>query len=885
MRWHKDAWLAMVLLLVPGLLAGSPQGASIAPAAPAMRVHLDNGTLRGDFEYSLVVGTFYEWNTDPTAVPGLMNEVTARTGIRATVHSTPISLDEERIGRNPFLIMTGNRFFHLTDAETATLHNYLKGGGFLYADDCGGADLSFRLTITNLLPEATFVELSDTNPVFHAFYALAGTPKILDLYHGPARAYGAFLGNRLAVLYTYDTDVPCGWERNPDGSFVHLMDAAKHEAAYRMGVNVVMYALRQRCDGTNARPIPESTGPANPPVVWGSPVGEPARTYRMERRLPYNQILAIVPAGQTVWFAGRRNLPGEQDGIARYDYETDSWKVLTDSEGVLADEINCLAADHDGLWIGTSTARWHWNQGLWRYDFATQLSTRHTVEEGLVDNDVYALACDGDELWAATRSGLAHWNRRTHAWTDDPSHSSSYRDTTCCLAVDAHDVWYGRTTGLRRYDKQQGVFTQYDASNSPIDGMVNALVKDGPRLWISAPPHLFAFCNGAFSEPVETREIAAADVLCCAADGDMLCLGTRNGGLRVREGATGVWRAWDEASGLPSRCISAVAVDSRSIWCAFGAGPLGVGRFDRHARIWSFSGHRAGIPCDHLYALHSDGNMLYVGTMGNGFWAYDIGRDHWINLETGYRAEEALSVRSDIYAIQQEGASIWFGTNLGLCRHEAGTDTYETIEGTTAAVAALAGYEGLMLCGTRQSGLLAFDPRRRTWSDWGRCYRIPSGAVTALATKGPEVWIGRDTGLSLLDYHAGRLLNLPPEMANTPVTALLVQHGVAWIGTPDGLFAFRAGQQHPVHYGRDANLPDRFITSLLSNANGVLIGTRGGLALLPTGAEKAVPESQLRAHLVNALADDAKNLWVATLGQGLVRFGKTPDPDANAARR
>lgn len=881
MRWHKNAGLAMALL--PGLLAGAPPPAA-APThdAPDMHVRLDHGVLRGDFMYSLVVGTFYEWNTDPTAVPGLMREVTARTGVRATVQTTPISLDEDRISRNPLLIMTGNRFFHLTDGETATLHTYLKDGGFIYADDCGGADISFRQTITNLLPEATFVELNATNPVFHAFYDLAGTPKILDLYHGPARAYGAFLDHRLAVLYTYDTDVPCGWERNPDGSFVHLLDAAKHEAAYRMGVNVVLYALRQRCGEAGVQALAESAGPTNPPVVWGAPLGAPLRTYRMERRLPYSMILAILPAGPAVWFAGRRNLPGEQDGLARYDYDTDSWKLFTDSEGMLADEVNCLAADDEGLWIGTSTARWHWNQGLWRYDFTTRRSTRHTVEEGLVDNDIYALACDGDDLWAATRSGLARWNRRTRVWSGDPPHNRSYRDMTYCLAVDAHDVWYGCTTSLRCYDKQQGVSTQYDASNSLVDGMVNALVKDGPRLWISAPPHLFAFGSGVFAEPDETREIAAADVLCGAADSDVLCFGTRNGGLHVRERATGVWRVWDEASGLPSRCISAVAVDARSIWCAFGTGPLGVGRFDRRARTWSFTGHRAGIPCDHLYALHSDGAMLYIGTLGNGFWAYDIGRDHWINLEIGYRAEEARSVRSDTYAIRQEGTSVWFGTNLGLCRHEAGSDTYEAIEGTTAAVAALAGYEGLILCGTRQAGLLAFDPRRRQWLDWGQRYRIPPGGVTALAVNRQQVWIGRDDGLSLLDCRAGRLLDLPRELANTPVTALLVQPDVAWIGTPDGLFALRTGQQHPVHYGREANLPDRCITSLMPSADGVLIGTRGGLALLPARAARAVAASALKEHLVSALADDAQNVWVATLGQGLVRFGKaaTPNPKA-----
>jgi ligand-binding sensor domain-containing protein len=261
--------------------------------------------------------------------------------------------------------------------------------------------------------------------------------------------------------------------------------------------------------------------------------------------------------------------------------------------------------------------------------------------------------------------------------------------------------------------------------------------------------------------------------------------------------------------------------------------------------------------------------------MANGFWKYDIGRDHWINLETRYRAEHALSVRSDIYAILQDGKAIWFGTNLGLCRHEAGSDTYETIEGTTAAIAALAKHGGKILCGTKQSGLLAYDPGSRTWSDLGRRYPIPSSSITALACEDRQIWVGTEDGLSVIDCRTGKLLSLPQELTKTPVSCLLVQRGVAWVGTPDGLLSFRVGQKLPTRYGRDANLPDASITSLMPGSDGLLIGTRKGLALLTAGSKQALPDKQFEDHLVSALTGDARYLWVATLGQGLVRVGKT----------
>jgi hypothetical protein len=68
-------------------------------------------------------------------------------------------------------------------------------------------------------------------------------PKILDLYGTEAQALGLFLDGRLAVAYTYDTDVPCGWEKHPDGSFVHMLSPEKHEQSIRFGVNVAVHFL------------------------------------------------------------------------------------------------------------------------------------------------------------------------------------------------------------------------------------------------------------------------------------------------------------------------------------------------------------------------------------------------------------------------------------------------------------------------------------------------------------------------------------------------------------------------------------------------------------------------------------------------------------------
>jgi len=241
----------------PETLEGSPVHPEPSPGpGPEPKAKLDlervkvtldeKGKLNGAFDYSLIVGTFYEWNTDPTAIPGLFDEFTKRTGVKAKVDFGSFGLDEERLLKNPFILMTGNRFFSLTDEETSNVRRYLEGGGVLYADDCGGADWSFRHMVKKLLGEkAELKELGPEHDVFGSFYKIKSVPKIIDLYHGKATLFGAELNGRLAILYTYDTDVQCGWEKNPDGTFVHLLTPEKHENSLKFGVNLLTYVLTE----------------------------------------------------------------------------------------------------------------------------------------------------------------------------------------------------------------------------------------------------------------------------------------------------------------------------------------------------------------------------------------------------------------------------------------------------------------------------------------------------------------------------------------------------------------------------------------------------------------------------------------------------------------
>ncbi len=171
-----------------------------------------------------------------------MEAVRERTGIPVAQREANITPLDPGLRDHPYLYMTGHGNVRFTAAERAALREYLVGGGFLHADDNYGLDESFREEIALIFPDAELTEIPADHPVFHAFYDFPeGLPKIHEHDGKPPQALGIFVGGRLLVFYSYESDLGDGWE-DPD---VHDDPADVREQALRMGVNLFVYVLGQ----------------------------------------------------------------------------------------------------------------------------------------------------------------------------------------------------------------------------------------------------------------------------------------------------------------------------------------------------------------------------------------------------------------------------------------------------------------------------------------------------------------------------------------------------------------------------------------------------------------------------------------------------------------
>ena len=184
-----------------------------------------------------------DWYANPSSIPNLLKAINERTSLKVEPTEARIKLTDDRLGDHPFLHVTGHGVIKFSDAEVTRLREYLNRGGFLHVDDNYGLDETFRKEIARVFPDRPLVDVPLSHPVYHIVYDFpAGLPKVHEHDGKPARGFGIFIGNRLAVFYSYESDLGNGWE--DPGTYND--PAALHEAALRMGVNLFVYAVTSR---------------------------------------------------------------------------------------------------------------------------------------------------------------------------------------------------------------------------------------------------------------------------------------------------------------------------------------------------------------------------------------------------------------------------------------------------------------------------------------------------------------------------------------------------------------------------------------------------------------------------------------------------------------
>ena len=210
----------------------------------------------------IYLGTAWANDLEPTfdsaakAIPNLVDALNSQTGISAQVDAH-LFIDSQELFRTPFIYLTAQEAFELTAREIENLGEYLRRGGFIFADNANPtaeysqAEASLRRVFRDALRSQGVLQVIPNNhPIYHTFYDFDGPPVGSELEvpdSGGQRGLenvviaqpsynleGVFLGDRLVAIYS-DKGYVHTWARN-----------FGNEPQLRFGINAVVFALTQQ---------------------------------------------------------------------------------------------------------------------------------------------------------------------------------------------------------------------------------------------------------------------------------------------------------------------------------------------------------------------------------------------------------------------------------------------------------------------------------------------------------------------------------------------------------------------------------------------------------------------------------------------------------------
>jgi PAS domain S-box-containing protein len=581
-------------------------------------------------------------------------------------------------------------------------------------------------------------------------------------------------------------------------------------------------------------------------------------------------------------------------GLVRYDaYQTKVYKP--GGPDSLPDTYICtLYEDHEGLiWIGTV------GSGLVKYDKETDTFTQYRHDpadpttiggnEWLMWSAASIMEDRDGILWVGNASGLNALDKRTGVFTryqNDPHDPGSLSDNGVrSVFVDQSGVvWVGTDNGLDRFDRQTGAFTRYDPNPGALRGpsgvAVNSIVegRDG-LLWLATlGDGLFSFDRetGTFTRyahnPHDPNSLSSDKIAQVYEDRAgtlwLVYMGTERMGISTFDKRTGTFTHYthdpDDPSSLSTDEVACVYEDRAGIlWLVNKSGV--VDKLDHRKLGFKLYCHNPNdsnsLISDTVVSVHEDRRgLIWIGTVP-GLQKYD----KHTRTFTRYITD---TYYSGIY--EDSSGTLWLGSADPRGLHIFDRATGQIVKSYThdpanPASLALTGQLGMIIedrhdpnilwIATWDRGVEKFDKQVETFThyvhDPDNLNSLSNNSIIMLyQDREGYLWIPtRGGGLNRLDPRTNtitRYIHDPGDPTTVGADSVNVAFedsaGVLWVGTTVGFDKLDRTTGTFTHYTEKMGFPVAAIGTINEDENG--------------------------------------NLWLGSLGGGLIKF----DPRTEAIR-
>jgi hypothetical protein len=215
----------------------------------------------GEFTFARLIygsdGWRRSWMTDypkgdEQFVMGLRNWV--RSSLAISDDPVAVSMQDKNLFTHPFIYVVEPGYMELSQEDTAALREYLLRGGFLILDDFWGEYewQNVQEQMRKVLPEYGIEELPLDHAIFHCYFDVNEVVQVPQnqniIYNGRTYEKDGFVPHyhaitnddgRVMVFIARNTDNGDAWEWIDDPRYPLKYGLA----AYRLGMNVIMYAM------------------------------------------------------------------------------------------------------------------------------------------------------------------------------------------------------------------------------------------------------------------------------------------------------------------------------------------------------------------------------------------------------------------------------------------------------------------------------------------------------------------------------------------------------------------------------------------------------------------------------------------------------------------
>ena len=190
------------------------------------------------------------WRPRPNALRRLAWEVHKRTAVDTSLEPTTAKLSTYTQSSSPLAYLSGDRSFpDWNDNAIRTMTRFLRLGGTLIVDpaytstgNTKGFEASFDRQVKKILPGIKPRKIAPGHVIYRTFYQIA---RPMGRLEGPPELMGYEINERLAIIRTKH-DLGGAWSRDNLGNWEFSVTPGgerQRENAFRLGVNLVMYAL------------------------------------------------------------------------------------------------------------------------------------------------------------------------------------------------------------------------------------------------------------------------------------------------------------------------------------------------------------------------------------------------------------------------------------------------------------------------------------------------------------------------------------------------------------------------------------------------------------------------------------------------------------------